>query len=264
MNHCDSILAAIVDDEPLARVNLRHGLSAFARWTVAGEWESAEQARLALESVRVQVVFLDIQMPRESGLGLARTLSLLDEPPVVIFVTAFERFAVEAFELHALDYLLKPFDDERLRQAVLHAEGMIDLRARAGYRTALRGYVADLTQPGEQPPAFLRRLSVRSVGRIESVAVDHIRWIAAAGNYVELHLADRVVLHRVTLSHLEQRLDPAMFLRVHRSTIVRRDQCVAVTVQGDGTYALTLKAGATLPVSERYIEAVRTLLTRSE
>ena len=101
---------------------------------------------------------------------------------------------------------------------------------------------------------------MRSVGRIESVRVEDIRWVAAAGNYVELHLDGRTVLHRVTISHLEQRLDPATFLRVHRSTMVRRDQCVSLTVAGDGVYTLTLDDGAKVGVSERHVGDVRRAL----
>ena len=147
----DTRTALIVDDEALARQNLSHALRAFPRWTLSGLCESASTAREFLAAHRVDAVFLDIQMPKESGLGLAQTLSETDEPPVIVFVTAFERFAVQAFELHALDYLLKPFDDERLKQAVVRAEALIDLRERAGYRSALRGYMADLGAAPGQP-----------------------------------------------------------------------------------------------------------------
>lgn len=256
----DSIATVIVDDEPLARENLRHALAIFPRWNVVGEYESAAQTRDHLATTRPAVVFLDVQMPRENGLGLARTLAALDEPPVIVFVTAFERFALTAFELHALDYLLKPFDDERLKQAVTRAEGILDLRERAAYGQALRGYVADFGPGDRAVETYLQKLSVRSVGHLESVRVADIRWISAAGNYVELHLEQRTVLHRVAISHLEQRLDPAVFLRVHRSAIVRRDQCAALLVAGDGLYGLTLRDGTSIGVSERYVTDVRAVL----
>ena len=256
----DFIATVIVDDEPLARENLRHALVNFPRWKVVGECESAAQARERLSTSRPDVVFLDVQMPRENGLGLARTLATMDEPPVIVFVTAFEKFALTAFELHALDYLLKPFDDERLKQAVTRAEGIVDLRERAAYGQALRGYVADLGPGDRAVETYLQKLSVRSVGHIESVRVADILWISAAGNYVELHLDQRTVLHRVTISQLEQRLDPAVFLRVHRSAMVRRDQCSALSVAGDGVYALALRDGTSVGVSERYVEGVRAVL----
>jgi two-component system LytT family response regulator len=251
----------IVDDEPLARENLRLALNAFREWRVVADCQSAAAARQALAVEPADVVFLDVKMPGESGLGLARTLAESPDPPIVIFVTAFEDFAVEAFELHALDYLLKPFDDERFRQAVSRASDLLALRERAAYAGALRGYLAD-RDAAESPaePHYLERFSVRSVGRIEAVDISRVRWIGAAGNYVELHLVGRTVLHRVTLSHLATRLDPRDFLRTHRGAIVRRRECVALRTVGDGVYVLELRGGGEVPVSERYLEAVRAAL----
>lgn len=254
------IRALIVDDEPLARTNLRHALSAFPRWRIEAECATTSSARSVLEASGVDVVFLDIRMPRESGVEFARSLADEANPPIIVFVTAYDSFAVEAFELHALDYLLKPFDDERLRQAVTRAEGILGLRERAAYGQALRGYVADFGPGDRAVETYLQKLSVRSVGHLESVRVADIRWISAAGNYVELHLSQRTVLHRVALSHLAQRLDPAVFLRVHRSAIVRRDQCAALVVAGDGLYQLTLRDGTSIAVSERYVTDVRAAL----
>jgi len=254
------IQALIVDDEPLARANLRHALAAHPRWRIVGESGSAADAREQLAHTAAHVVFLDVQMPRESGLGLARTLSTLAEPPIVVFVTAFDTFAVGAFELHALDYLLKPFDDQRLARTLRRAEEMLTLRSRAAYGQALLGYLDDDPHrtPGEAP--WLTRLSVRSIGRIESVHLRDVRWIAAAGNYVELHLRDRKVLHRVTISQLERRLDPASFIRVHRSTIVRRDECAALRTDGDAVYSLRLASGGSVSVSSRYVKGVRAVI----
>ena len=257
----DPIRVLIVDDESLARTNLRLALGAYPHWLVQAECASAAQAHQALLSASVDVVFLDIQMPRENGLEFARTLAGSEDPPIVVFVTAFEAFAIEAFELHALDYLLKPFDDERLRQTLTRAEGLLGRKARAAYAEALRDYMADTPDRNSRTTgAFLARLSVRSVGRIEAVPVADILWVKAAGNYVDLRLPGRSVLHRVTLTHLERRLDPAMFIRVHRSALVRRDECVSLTVEGDGIYALQLRCGESAPVSERYVDEVRALL----
>ncbi len=259
----EAIRALIVDDEPLARANLRHSLSGFAHWSVVSECESVAAAQAVLATQRVDVVFLDIQMPRENGLVLARALAVRDTPPVVIFVTAYETFAVAAFELHALDYLLKPFDDTRFGEAIERAEQLLQLRERASYGNALREYLADVdADPAQARPTYLSRLSVRSVGRIDSVAVADVRWIGAAGNYVELHLADRVLLHRVTVAALASRLDPGVFLRIHRSTIVRREECKSLTVTGDGTYTLRLHSGAKVAVSQRYVDDVRTAMGR--
>jgi two-component system, LytTR family, response regulator len=259
----EPVRALIVDDEPLARANLRHALRGFSHWYVVAECASVPEAQAALAARPVDVLFLDIQMPVENGLVLAQSAASLESPPVIIFVTAYEAFAIAAFELHALDYLLKPFDDERFGQAIERAEQLLQLRERAAYGNALRSYLADVnTEAARVPPTYLTRLSVRSVGRIVSIAVADVRWITAAGNYVELHVAKGSILHRVTVSALEKRLDPSVFLRVHRSTIVRREECKSLTVTGDGTYTLRLHSGVSVAVSERYVADVRATMGR--
>lgn len=252
------IKVLLVDDETLARANLRHALASHPRWQIVGECASVAAAREELARSGAQVLLLDIKMPRESGLALARGLAEFPTVPLVIFISAFDRFAIEAFELHALDYVLKPFDDERFRQALQRAEELIDLRQEAAYAAALRDYLGDL--PAQGSPAALSRLTVRSAGRIESVAVAEIQYIVAAGNYARLHLVGRSLLHRSTLNLLESRLDKALFLRVHRSALVRRGECVSLSVVGDGVYRLHLRSGAQVQVSERYVDAVREVL----
>lgn len=236
----------IVDDERPGRTNLRLAMAAYPHWQLAAECDSTEAARAALALAAVEVVFLDIQMPRESGLALARELSCLAAPPLIVFVTAFNEHAVDAFEVHALDYLLKPIDDQRLAQAIARAEAMLGFRQGDGYRAALRDY----THAAQAPTVAV--LNVRSVGSIEQIRLQDVLWLQSAGNYVELHLAARTLLHRMTLSRLEQMLPAAEFVRVHRTAIVRRDQIRRLTVIGDGRYQLTLDCGAQLPVSERY------------
>lgn len=254
--------AVIVDDEALARANLRHALASAPHWQVTAECGSVADARRALATVTCDVLFLDVQMPVEDGLVLARALASGDDPPIIVFVTAFESFAIDAFEVHALDYLLKPFDDERFAHALARAEELVRLRERASYAGALRDYLAEQPSPGAggSAPPYLTRLCVRSVGKIESVEVADVRWMHGAGNYVELHLAGRMLLHRITLTQLQQRLDPAVFMRVHRSTLVRREECVSLTVTGDGTYSLKLRSGGRVAVSERYVSEVRALM----
>lgn len=241
----------VVDDEEPGRVNLRLALAAHPGWTLVAECDSAAAARTALAAQEIDVLFLDIQMPRETGLGLALELSRLREPPLIIFVTAHSVHAVEAFEVHALDYLLKPLDDARLAQAVERSVAMLRYRQREAYGDALRAYV------GAGGSRYAENLSVRSVGRIEQIRVRDIFWIEAAGNYVELHLAARTVLHRMPLGRLEQLLNPDEFLRVHRGAIVRRDQVESLAVAGDVSYRLTLRCGASAPVSERHVSALR-------
>ncbi|MGJ9418344.1 LytR/AlgR family response regulator transcription factor [Massilia sp. CMS3.1] len=243
---------AIVDDEEPGRTNLRLAMEAHAGWQLAFEADSAARAREALAGCRIDLLFLDIQMPRESGLLLARELGRMIEPPLVVFVTAHSAHAIEAFEVHALDYLLKPLNDARLAQAVERAALLLAGRQRGAYGRALHAYT--------EGPAYLEQISVRSVGRIDQVRVADILWIEAQGNYVALHTAAGSPLHRVALSRLEEHLDPAQFLRVHRSSIVRREQVAGLSVAGDGSYALRLRGTAEVPVSERYVGAVRELL----
>jgi two-component system LytT family response regulator len=251
----------IVDDEAPSRANLRLAMEAHAGWTLAAECESAAAARALLAGQSVDVIFLDIQMPVESGLLLARDVSRQPEPPLIVFVTAYSEHAIDAFEVHALDYLLKPVGDARLAQAVERCAAMLRQRQRDAYGAAVRDYVeADAARPASAPPSYLTRLSVRSVGRIEQVRVEDILWIEAAGNYVELHLAGRAVLHRITLNRLESLLDPAGFLRVHRGAIVRRDQIGTLENAGDGVYRLRLRCGGEVAVSERYVGALRAAL----
>ncbi|MCS0592621.1 LytR/AlgR family response regulator transcription factor [Massilia norwichensis] len=249
-----SVRYLIVDDEAPSRANLRLALAAHPDWLLLAECDGAAAARAALADNEVDVIFLDIQMPIESGLVLAREISRLRTPPLIVFVTAYSEHAVDAFEVHALDYLLKPLSDARLAQAVERIGAMLGQRQREAYGAALRDYVdAGITQAAQR----LERINVRSVGRIEQIRVDDILWVESAGNYVELQLDGRTVLHRITLNRLEALLEPSDFLRVHRSAIVRRSQIARLETIGDGSYRLTLRCGAEVAVSERYLGALK-------
>jgi two-component system LytT family response regulator len=245
----------IVDDEESGRITLRYALSNTSEWEIAAEFNQVKSAREFLEQNSVDVVFLDIQMPLENGISLARSISQMTQPPLIIFVTAYNAHAVEAFELHALDYLLKPFNQIRFAEAIKHAQEI--LTQRRGYAQALQTYVESESHSKDQEPVYLEQVVVRSVGEMECVRIAQIQWIASASNYVELRLEKRTVLHRMTLSNLEKHLDPKQFMRVHRTVIVRREQMQQVSVTGDGVYELKLICGAAVPVSERHIDAVR-------
>jgi two-component system LytT family response regulator len=258
----EPIRALVVDDEALARANLRQALTAHSGWLVAGECPGARAARAFLASSPVDVVFLDVQMPFESGISLARGLVDAPLPPLIVFVTAFDQYAIEAFEVQALDYLLKPVDDARLALALARVEEAITIRQRAAYALAVVD-AADEIERGHDSGAndSLQRICVRSVGAMESVAVAAVEWISSAGNYVELHLAGRTILHRITMSTLERRLDPAEFIRVHRTAIVRRGLVTSIESAGDGSFVLSLSSGERVPVSERYAPSVRALIS---
>ena len=245
----------IVDDEAPGRANLRLAMAAHPDWLLVAECEGTAAARAVLASQDVDLVFLDIQMPGESGLVLAREISRLREPPLVVFVSAHSEHAIAAFEVHALDYLLKPLSDARLAQAVERSAAMLRQRQREAYGAALRDYV----EAGADPGAARRmdHVNVRSVGRIERIGIDEILWLESAANYVELHLAARSVLHRITLNRMEALLPSGAFLRVHRSAIVRRDQIARLDSTGEATWCLTLRCGGVVAVSERYLDAVK-------
>ncbi len=245
----------IVDDELPSRANLRLALAAHPDWRLVAECDGTAAARAVLAAHEVDVIFLDIQMPAESGLVLAREISRASAPPLIVFVTAYSEHAIDAFEVHALDYLLKPLNDARLAQAVERIGAMLGQRQREAYGAALRDYV-----DAGQTKAALERINVRSVGRIEQIRVADILWIESAGNYVELHLAGRTVLHRITLNRLETLLAPEDFLRVHRGAIVRRGEIARLDSIGDGSYRLTLRCGATVAVSERYLGALKSAM----
>jgi two-component system LytT family response regulator len=244
----------IVDDEEPGRVNLRYALAEHRGWTVVAECASVDAAHAVLAAQEVDLVFLDIQMPKDTGLVLARALAALPSPPLVIFVTAHNAFALEAFEVHALDYLLKPVNDERLAAALARAASMLEQRQRAVYGLALRAYVADTGN-------YLRQLSVRSVGSIECIQLADVLWIESCGNYVQLHLAERSVMYRMAVSRLAERLDPAVFMQVHRRAIVRADQLARLDTVGDGVFKLHLRCGAQIAVSERYLDVIRERMT---
>jgi two-component system LytT family response regulator len=245
-----SLRALIVDDEEPGRTNLRLALADHPAWTLAGECASAAQAQAALAGQPVDLVFLDIQMPHESGMALARTLARQSAPPLIIFVTAHNSFALDAFEVHALDYLLKPINDLRLAAALERAQRMLAQRQNAAYAAALRSYADD-------EGGYLQQVGVRSVGSVECIRIDDVLWIEACGNYVQLHLGARSVLHRSAVGKLATRLDPALFMQVHRSVLIRLAQAERLVTIGDGSFCLHLRCGAQVPVSERHVTRLR-------
>lgn len=244
----------IVDDEARSRTNLRLALSEVVDWELAAECDSAAGARSAMQRHEPDLIFLDIQMPGESGLVLAREIAAQSAPPLVVFVSAYSEHAIDAFEVFALDYLLKPVGDARLAQAVERATAMLAQRQRGSYGAALRDYAN--AGAGQR----MDHVNVRSVGSIEQIRFGEILWMQSASNYVELHLDGRTVLHRITLNRLEALLPPGDYLRVHRSTIVRRDQIARLATGGDGAWRLGLRCGAEVAVSERYLPALKTAM----
>ena len=248
----------IVDDEPLARSNLARALDDHPDWEVAGSCRSSEEARSWLEAGHaVQLILLDIRMPGEGGLSLARYISGLTNPPLLAFVTAYDEYAIDAFELFAIDYLQKPFSDERLAKLLARAKAMYELRIRAD-GDLLRALVGDLSaREIGAPPPLLECFIVRSIGSVERIALRDVLSIRGAGNYVELQLKDRMVLHRASLGAIVRRLPQDQFLQVHRTAIVRRDELGALKTDGGERYRIELRNGDSLPVSAKHLPSVR-------
>jgi two-component system LytT family response regulator len=236
-----SLRVVVVDDEEPARARLASLLAADPEVIVAAVCRGGEEAIAAITGQEPDLVFLDVQMPEIDGFDVIEAVGL-DRMPPVIFVTAFEEHAVRAFEVRALDYLLKPFDRARFEAALQRAKAA--LRAGQGPRAAL----AELMR---QRPGPRDRVLVRDGDRIHVLRAQDIDWIAAAGNYVELHVGKSTHLLRSTLAALEQRLDPDTFLRIHRDTLVHVDRIRSVERFG-GQYRVVLEGGAERPIARRY------------
>ncbi len=243
------IRAVVVDDEPLAREGLRMMLAAHAELEVVGEARSgAEALELALR-IRPDLMLVDVQMPEMSGLELAAALPAAAPPaPAIVFVTAYDEYAVRAFEVHALDYLLKPVDEARLGEAIRRARAHRQLAPLLGDR--LRDAMSALrAEPAGDPPRPAERLAIRDGERIVFVGVDEIDWIEAADYYVEIHAGGRSYLHRETMQRLETRLDPDRFVRIHRSRLVNRQRIRELRWEGRGEMVVVTTAGVALKVA---------------
>lgn len=237
----------VVDDEQPARRRLIDLIARRPDLELAGASADGREAIEAILTDAPDLVLLDIQMPELTGLDVVRAIGAERMPPV-IFVTAHDRYALRAFELAAVDYLLKPFDDARFEQAARRAHELIRLRTTDVLRTQLVHLLA--TTDGKLMPArFVERIAVRERKEIRIVTVSEIDYIAASGPYAELHVAGEVLLHRERMQSLEEVLDPARFCRIHRSAIVNLARIAAIEPQPSGDSSLRLCSGAVLRVS---------------
>ena len=248
--------ALIVDDEPLARDGIRLHLEDQPDIEVIGEAEDGESALEAIRELEPDIVFLDIQMPGVDGFGVLEQLR--DEVvPEVVFVTAYDQFALQAFESHALDYLLKPFDAERFNRAL----SRIRTHLRGRRRLEADARLIRLLDEMRNKPRYLERLVVRSGGKILILRVDDVDWIEAAANYVKLHVGGRNYLLRETMTNMEKQLDPERFIRIHRSTIVRVDRIKLLEPLFQGDFLVVLEDGSRLPSSRGYRDNLQALMT---
>jgi two-component system, LytTR family, response regulator len=236
----DPIRTLIVDDEPLARERLAALLADRPSFAIVGECRNGGEAVEALRGGAVELVFLDVQMPELDGFEVLQAIAP-ERWPAIIFVTAYDDYALRAFDVHAIDYLLKPFDRVRFERALGRAEA--DLRDRHDDRDArLVALIERLRRERQRP----QRLVVRSGGRIFFVNVAEIDWIEAAGNYVSVHVGGASHLLRDTMKHLEAQLAGARFARLHRSAMVNLDRIRELQQSGDGSWQVVLIDGTRL------------------
>ena len=233
------IRTLIVDDEPLARSNISTLLRHDPEIEIVGECGSGADALEKIRSARPDLVFLDVQMPECDGFDVLELLGS-DLAPAIVFVTAYDQYALRAFEAGALDYLLKPFDNARFERALDRA------------KQRLR-HARDLPRKPD-------RLAIKSVGQVEFVKISDIDWIEAADYYACLHTGPRTHLLRRSMSELEQELDPVVFSRIHRSTIVNLDRVRGLKLGEDGEYEVLLENGARLRLSQRYRKQLQSRL----
>jgi two-component system LytT family response regulator len=233
------IRTIIVDDEPLARSNVAALLRLDAEIEIVCECGSGAEATITIRSLKPDLVFLDVQMPECDGFDVLELLGK-DLPSAVVFVTAYDQYALRAFEAGALDYLLKPFDNARFDLALDRAKQRITR--------------------GKDLPRKLERLAVKSTGRVSFVKISEIDWIEAADYYVCLHVGPRTHLLRRSLSELEQDLDPATFCRIHRSTIVNLERVRGLRLSEEGEYEVLLENGSSLRLSRRYRKLLQSRL----
>ena len=256
----------IADDEPLARERIEDLLRHEPGVEIAGTADNGIAAIERIRTLHPDLVFLDVQMPGKTGIDVVREIGAA-AMPATIFVTAFDQYALQAFDVAAVDYLVKPFDDDRFEQAFRRARRQLELEGMGRLRQQLLAVLGSAPAPvsprpeqtlqaaaadhpkGEPHPRYLERIPVESRGKLRVVPVSQIDYITASGPYAELHVADRVHLIRESMQTLEERLDPDVFLRIHRSAIVKLELVETLLREPGGDYEVQLRGGARLRVS---------------
>ncbi len=263
MNSSQKIRALIVDDEALARRTIRNLLLADPEIEVIGECRSGREAVSFIKKQIPDLLFLDIQMPGMNGFEALSQVAV-EEIPAIVFVTAYDEYALKAFEVHAIDYLLKPFTDERFEAALGRAKTQIQMKE--VNRLSRRLVAAMLGQQSESQPVavrrkgFLTRFMIRSGGRAAFIKTTDVDWIAADDYYIKLNVSGRSYLLRMSMSELEEKLDPERFLRIHRSTIVNFDRVKELQQNPNGEWVVVLKDGTELKLSRSRRERLEQFL----
>jgi two-component system, LytTR family, response regulator len=242
----DGLRILVVDDEAPARQRLLDLLRQDAQVKAVLEAGDGQTAVAMIQSVHPDLVFLDVQMPELDGLQVIETVGAA-QMPLTVFVTAYDQHAIRAFESNALDYLLKPFSDERLEATLARAKARLDERSAKEFAHGVMQMIS-----GKPPARHLDRLVVKSGGTTRFVRVAEIDWIEGAGVYVNLHVAGKELLYRAALNELAESLDPVRFVRVHRSAIVNIDSILHLEAISHGEFEVVLKHGARSRVSRTY------------
>lgn len=261
-----TLRALIVDDEELARRGLEIRLQKLADISIVGQCRNGREALAAVTDSSPNLMFLDIQMPGMDGFEVLCKMSG-SNMPIVVFVTAFDEYAIRAFDANALDYLLKPINDERLVEAVERARIALDDREAHTHRSRLLKFICELTgkeltldkalvEADKDEPRFPRRLAIQDGRQTNCVDVDSIDWVDAAGDYMCVHVNGEIFVLRGTMKRLEELLDPAMFVRIHRSAIVNRNRVKALRPHRNGEYFLKLDCNHELKLSRKYKSAL--------
>lgn len=241
----------IVDDEPLARRGVRSRLKEHSDVEVVAECATGRGALAAIRDRSPDLVFLDVQMPDISGFDVLRSLAP-NEMPAVIFLTAYDKYALDAFEVHAVDYLLKPIDDTRFKDAMENAR----VRIKNQSLPELERRIRDLLKETEPAAQYETQFAVRTGQRIVIVSANDIDWIEASGDYVTLHVGNRGHLLRQTMNKTEIQLDPARFLRIHRSTIVQTSRIRELVALDNREFLIRLADGKELKTSRSYSDRI--------
>jgi two-component system, LytTR family, response regulator len=250
------IRALIVDDEPIARRRIRRLLGGEPDVTIVGECGDGRAAIDAIRAERPDLVFLDVQMPEGDGFSVISAVG--EAMPAVVFVTAYDQYALGAFEVHALDYLLKPFNRKRFAQTLARAREHLSRIAERRADDRLLGLLRDL----RAPKRYLARFVARTEGRVRLVDADRVDWIEAADNYVVLHVGAASYAVRDTMNRLAEELDPGKFVRIHRSSIVRIDRVSELQPAFHGDFVVVLHDGTRLSLSRAYRSGVEAVLGR--
>ena len=246
------IRTMVVDDEPMGRVRLLSLLQPETDIEVIAECADGVAAVAAIQQHAPDLVFLDVQMPGLTGFDVIQHVGP-DRMPIVIFVSAYDEYALKAFEVHAIDYLLKPFGRDRFQKTLQHARASLERRRAGDLGRRLLALVNDI----KPEPPRLDRLVVKSGGRVFFLRTDEIDWIEAAGNYVRLHLGEESHLFRETMNRMEQRLDARRFSRIHRSRIVNTERIKELQPWFNGEYLVVLRNGTKLTLSRGYREKLQ-------